>query len=123
MVGRPKRDVMHGDQRTANRYNLQLDLSYRVFLKAGWVGLSGTGRTVNISTRGILFRCSAVLVPGMSIELVLRWPVLLESIHRLELVARGKICRSTEEGTAVRVMYLELRRASPLGPPGEARAA
>lgn len=119
---RPKREGTQGDQRAANRYGLQLDLFYRVFLKTGWVGLSGTGRTVNVSTRGILFRCSAVLIPDMTIELLVRWPVLAESTHQMELVARGKIARSNEQGTAVRVMYLELRRADP-GQAGEAPPA
>jgi len=109
----PSSGWTQGDQRASHRYALQLHLFYRVFLKTGWVGLSGTGTTVNLSTGGMLFRCSAVLIPGMTIEALIKWPVLAESAHQMQLVARGKIARSSEQGTAVKILYLELRR--PLG--------
>lgn len=54
-------------QPRAPRYAIERPLAFRMRSKAG--PLAGTGRTVNISRRGMLFETDAELVVGKRIEI------------------------------------------------------
>jgi hypothetical protein len=61
----------------------------------------GVGRTVNISSGGVLFTASNPLNPGRRLELSISWPAQLDGKCGLKLVAKGRVVRC--EGTAVAV--------------------
>jgi hypothetical protein len=100
------------DQRAHDRYPICLDLQYKL-LRGSRVEQAGTGRTVNISSGGVLFETSDWLPARGSVELALQWPFLLQGVCGLKLVIRGRIVRSDSNGRAiaVRAVFHEFRTA------------
>jgi hypothetical protein len=100
------------DQRTRGRYPIALELQYKV-LRGGRVEQTGTGRTRNISSGGVLFETDEQLPRRGRVELAMQWPFLLQGVCGLKLVMRGKIVRSGEDSrvTAVQAEFREFRTA------------
>ena len=96
------------DQRSHRRYPITLELEYKL-LNKGRVERSGFGRTLNISSRGVLFDADDLLSASGRVELTIPWPFLLEGICRLKLVMRGRIVRSDGDGIAIRTEHYEFR--------------
>jgi len=96
------------DQRVHRRYPISLDVQYKLGDK-GQAAKFGTGRTLNISSGGIFFGTSGPLPTGGAIELLMRWPLLLDGGCPLKLVVRGKVVRSDASGTAVQALSHEFR--------------
>ena len=96
------------------RYPIEVDLACRI-VKRGRVRHLGRGRTVNISSGGVLFlpndaqRFIDTVNAGDILELVLDWPVLLQRICLLKLVIRGEIVRRDGESLALRTTRYEFR--------------
>ena len=84
----------------------------------------GFGRTVNISTGGILFEVDARLPVTGPIEVAIHWPHLLDGVVTLKLVMRGHIVRSDANAIAIKAEHHEFRTGrralseSNLGPRG-----
>lgn len=100
------------DHRARGRYPICLDLQYKL-LRGSRVEQAGTGKTVNISSGGVLFETDDWLPPRGSVELALEWPFLLQGVCSLKLVMRGRIVRSESNGRAiaVRADFHEFRTA------------
>lgn len=96
-----------GDRRSRRRFDLNLQLLYKVFGRNGF--RTGVGRTVDLSTTGIAFDAGDALPLGVSIELAIAWPVLLHQSCPLKLVVRGKVVRSDLGFTAVCTERYEFR--------------
>jgi hypothetical protein len=105
-------ETSRGDQRAKDRYPIMLELQYKL-LDRGRVERVGVGRTVNISSNGVLFETDRSLPPGGSVELAMKWPFLLRGICGMKLVVRGRIVRRHADttATAVRVESHEFRTA------------
>ena len=73
----------------------------------------GVGRTLNVSSGGVLFESDDLLPAGGPIELAMNWPFLLEGICSLKLVMRGRIvrCDPNSKAAAVKAKYHEFRTA------------
>ena len=73
----------------------------------------GVGKTLNISSGGVLIETDQPLPSRGWIELAIKWPFLLEGVCGLKLVVRGRIlrCDANARATAVRTDYHELRTA------------
>ena len=71
----------------------------------------GTGKTINMSSNGILFESSTGLLPGRRLELSVAWPAHLNNGCPLQLVAKGKVVRSDSESAAVEILQYEFRTA------------
>ena len=67
------------DQRLNRRYPISLEIEYKV-LRKGRVERLGLGRTLNVSSGGVLFEAADDLPAGSSIELLMKWPFLLEGV-------------------------------------------
>lgn len=78
------------ERRGKARYPVQLAAWYCVL---GAPRLSGVGRTVNISSSGMLLACQDCLQPGKGIEVAVEWPYLLDFAVPLQLVTKGHIVR------------------------------
>ena len=71
----------------------------------------GVGKTVNISSSGVLFTSEQELLPGRRLELSVSWPAQLDNKCPLKLVARGKIVRSEPGRVAIEIQQYEFRTA------------
>jgi hypothetical protein len=73
----------------------------------------GCGRTLNISSRGVLLETDQLLPPTGVVELAIQWPFLLHEVCSLKLVMRGRIVRRDYQtkATAVRAEFHEFRTA------------
>jgi hypothetical protein len=100
----------YSEKRSHKRYAIALDCQYKL-LRENPAARFESGRTLNISSGGILFQCKNPLPVHDSIELAMKWPALLEGVRPLKLVVRGHVVRSDTQGTAVRATHYEFRTA------------
>ena len=96
------------DQRLRKRYSIALELRYKL-LNKGRVERLGLGRTLNISSSGVLFEANDLLPAGGTIELAINWPFLLGAVINLKLVMRGRVVRTDAQTIAVKVEHYEFR--------------
>jgi len=68
-----------------------------------------TGRTINMSSSGILFTTDRQLEPGWPAEVAVSWPVSLDNQCALKLVVRGRIVRTEPGRAAVQFQQYEFR--------------
>ncbi len=96
-------DPGYQERRRAWRYPLQLELDYRLRKKDRLVG-EGSGKTVNISNKGLLLALIGQTCPrGAVVEMSIHWPVDHEPSVRQWLNVVGVVLRSDEQGVAVRI--------------------
>ncbi len=107
-------DQIAGDRRSDRRYNLALGLRWNLLYRKKVVD-SGIGRTVDLSSGGILFDAGLKLPAGLKICLAISWPALLHESTLMQLVVEGRIVRSDVAGVAIRTMLHEFRTA--IAPP------
>src|SRR5579863_2746399 len=96
------------DQRLHRRYPLTLDVEYKLFRKRQ-VALHGFGKTLNISSTGVLLSVHDSLPIAGLIELAINWPRFLEGFCPLKLKIRGRIIRSDVKEAAVQIYHDEFR--------------
>ncbi|MGO9010332.1 MAG: PilZ domain-containing protein [Bryobacteraceae bacterium] len=105
-------DTIAGDRRRDKRYELELALRWKLIRRRRLLE-SGEGRTVDVSSGGILFDAGRPLPPGLNVELLITWPVMLHNVAPLQLMVYGKIIRSGGQRTAIRMVQHEFRTAGP----------
>ena len=93
------------DRRQADRFPLERDVRYKVLSKRS-TDEAGGGKTINMSSSGILFTSEHLLVPGKRLELSISWPAQLNNKTALKLVARGRVVRC-EDGRAALDLFLQ----------------
>jgi hypothetical protein len=93
---RHRTGYQEGERRRDGRYPVQVDLEYRT-ISGGASARGGVGRTVNISSSGVLFESGEALPPGIDLELSIAWP----GPHGLKLCVTGLTVRTDDHGTAV----------------------
>ena len=84
------------ERRTTRRFPVKLALEYKVFRHAEFV-CQGTGRTVNISSGGVLFRADRHLEPDWRVELSIEWPRQYAGRPPLRLQALCEIVRTSDD--------------------------
>jgi hypothetical protein len=99
---------LSSEQRSRQRYPIELEVEYRLL---GAKERRGSGRTRNISSNGVLFEVAEPLPVSGSIELMVRWPCLLEGVCPLKLVMKGRIVRSDGKRVAIQSRQHEFRTA------------
>jgi len=97
-----------GERRNNDRYPIVRDVRYKVVSGRGEPE-SGLGQTVNVSSRGVLFKAQKPLPPGKRVELAISWPAQLDGKCALKLVARGRITRCHGSQVAVEIDKYEFR--------------
>lgn len=103
-------ETHRADQRSNRRYPIALEIEYKL-LRKGRVDRLGLGRTLNVSSGGVLFEANESLPAGSTIEVLMNWPFLLEGVCPLKLVIYGSVVRSDNKGVAVRTKHHEFRTA------------
>ncbi|MGD0500330.1 MAG: PilZ domain-containing protein [Bryobacteraceae bacterium] len=101
-------DRIAGDRRRDRRYELRLDMRWKL-LRRRRVLDQGAGRTLDLSSSGILFESGRELPTGFTVELSVTWPVLLHNVAPLQLVAAGRIVRTDGGRAAIRMAQHEFR--------------
>ncbi len=103
------------DRRTKRRYPIHLDVQYKL-LKHRRVEHLGSGRTLNISSGGVLFEADGLMPASGPIELALNWPFLLHGSCNLKLVIRGRIVRTNNKAIAIKAEFHEFRTTGARSP-------
>lgn len=96
------------DRRSSDRFPIEREVRYRVLNKRSGEEL-GDGKTLNISSTGVLFTTSHLLLPGRRLELSISWPAQLNNQCALKLVARGRVVRFEEGRAAMEIQQYEFR--------------
>jgi hypothetical protein len=101
--------VRPDDQRRLHRrYRVAIDVTYQLMAK-GRIIESGSGRTVDMSSSGILMTTEKVLPTGAQIKLFVAWPAKLNHQTALNLYVLGRILRSDGNCTAITIRHHEFR--------------
>lgn len=101
-------ESIRGDRRYDRRYDIALELRWKL-VRRRKVLENGAGRTIDLSSGGILFDAGRPLPVGLNVELSIAWPALLHNIAPMQLVISGRIVRTHGERTAVLMMQHEFR--------------
>lgn len=103
-------DRIRGDRRDDRRYNLALDLRWKLVRRRKVLD-SGNGRTLDLSSSGILFEAGRQLPVGLNVEMSIAWPALLHNVAPMQLVVSGRIVRSEGGRAAIQMAQHEFRTA------------
>ena len=104
----PARNTHPVERRGADRFPIEREVRYRVLSKRSTYE-EGTGKTINISSNGVLFTTDQILLPGKRLELSISWPATLDNKCQLKLVARGRVARLEQGRAAVEIQQYEFR--------------
>src|SRR5712672_1930056 len=104
----PDADAIAGDRRQDRRYQLHLELKWKLIRRRRVLD-TGTGQTIDLSSGGIHFDAGRHLPEGLNVELSIAWPVLLHNVAPMQLMAAGRIVRSTVRKIAIQTTQHEFR--------------
>jgi PilZ domain len=99
------------DRRAGERMDIQQEVQFRTMNRRE-PGKGGSGKTVNISSSGVLFQTDDTLATGHRIELDIDWPARLNDKCALKLVARGRVVRYQKGLAALEIVQHEFRTKS-----------
>ena len=95
------------ERRHPGRFPIERELRFRMTNRK--IELVGTGRTVNMSSKGLLFRTEERLLAGKRLEMAISWPAQLNQKCALKLIARGRVVRAEPGMAAVSIEQYEFR--------------
>lgn len=90
------------ERRLCRRYRIVTAIRYRVSERGNitrWLN----GRTCDLSSTGVFFRCRHPLPPDAHVEMVIDWPSKQGSFHHIFLRAAGDVVRRHDGEVAVRM--------------------
>jgi len=93
------------NRRGSNRLAIEREVHFRVIKNRSGKEASGFGKTVNMSSSGVMFTTEQPLPSRCRLELDIDWPAKLDDKCALKFVAEGRLVR-WEDGLAV----LEIQR-------------
>ena len=103
----PSKDELR-ERRAKKRFPIVTAVQYKVTNGRG-EPKSGIGKTVNVSSVGVLFAAPEALRSGKQIELSISWPSRLDGKLALQLVVWGRITRCRGAYAAVGIDKHEFR--------------
>lgn len=104
-------DVSTTERRKSNRFPIERELRYKTLNQRSEI-LAGNGKTLNISSSGVLFTSDHDLPVGTRLEVSISWPAQLNEKCLLNLVARGRITRHLKGQLALQIQQYEFRTQS-----------
>ncbi len=107
--GRGVKDA--SDRRGSDRFPIEREVKYKVLSKRS-ADEAGSGKTLNMSSSGVLFTSEHLLIPGKRIEVSISWPAQLNNKTNLKLVARGRVVRCEDGRAALEIQQYEFRTQS-----------
>src|ERR1051325_9434751 len=101
-------NTKRGERRLSGRFPICQEVVYT--LLDGKARLERcAGKTVDMSSGGILFTTAEALHPGKRLEVSVNWPARLDGTCRLKLVALGRVVRSEHDRAAIAIEHYEFR--------------
>jgi hypothetical protein len=97
------------DRRVSTRLPIEREVRYKVLGVRKTVGYTGSGKTLNMSSGGVLFTTESDLPEGARVEIAVSWPAQLDDSTPLKLVAIGVLVRSDERQAAISIKSYEFR--------------
>jgi hypothetical protein len=104
-------EVVMTDRRRSSRFPIEREVRYKTLNQRSDV-LAGSGKTLNISSSGVLFTSDHDLPIGTRLEISISWPAQLNEKCLLNLVARGRVTRFFKGSAAVQIQQYEFRTQS-----------
>ena len=89
------------DRRARTRLDIRQDVRYKVFGEKNRVKDTGTGKTIDMSSGGLLISTESSLTEGDRVEVAVSWPAQLDGVLPLKLVVTGRVVRSDETQAAI----------------------
>ena len=96
------------DRRASDRFPMDRDVRYKVINRKTGEDV-GAGKTLNMSSGGVLIHTEQALLPGRRLEITISWPAQLNNTCALKLVARGRIVRVEHGKAAIEIQQYEFR--------------
>ncbi|MFB3850428.1 MAG: PilZ domain-containing protein [Acidobacteriota bacterium] len=100
-----ERDV--AERRSAVRFPIEREVRFRVHNRHSIE--VGSGKTINISSTGVLFTTQRRFSVGERVELAVAWPAQLDNHCPLKLVTLGRIVRYLNGTAAMAIDRYEFR--------------
>lgn len=97
------------DRRVSHRLRIEREVRYKVLGVKKTVRYTGSGKTLDMSSRGVLFTTESRLPEGVTVEIAISWPALLDDATHLKLVAIGVLVRSDEGQAAISIQRYEFK--------------
>jgi hypothetical protein len=111
----PWLDENREDRRSSNRLPIVRDLRYKVLSGKHKIKRVGSGKTLNMSSRGMLFTTETTLPEGELIEVAVSWPALLDGVLPIKLVAQGRLVRIEEKRAAIAIERYDFKTCGSSG--------
>lgn len=97
------------ERRAAIRFAIESEMLYKILDHRATAPESGEGRTLDISSDGVLFETGQRLRSGKRVEVSVNWPVQLDGGCPLKFVAVGRVVRAEETRAAMHIEQYEFR--------------
>ncbi|MBV8709849.1 MAG: PilZ domain-containing protein [Acidobacteriaceae bacterium] len=101
----------NSERRKSSRFPIEREVRYKTLNQRAEI-LAGNGRTLNISSSGVLFTSDHDLPVGTRLEVSISWPAQLNEKCLLNLVARGRVTRHNKGHLALQIQQYEFRTQS-----------
>lgn len=96
------------ERRLSMRFPIECAVRYETLNPRAGI-LAGNGKTLNISSSGVLFNSDHDLPVGTRLEVSINWPVQLNERCLLKLLVRGRIVRYRKGQLAMQIQQHEFR--------------
>jgi hypothetical protein len=97
------------ERRSCDRFPIERDVRYKILGTHQKVIQVGLGKSLNMSSSGVLFTTESILPAGQRVELAVSWPVLLNNALPLKLIASGRLVRSQGTQAAMAIDKYEFK--------------
>jgi PilZ domain len=102
---------LNAERRKSSRFPIEREVRYKTLNQRAEI-LAGNGKTLNISSSGVLFTSDHDLPVGTRLEVSISWPAQLNDRCLLNLVARGRVTRHNKGQLALQIQQYEFRTQS-----------
>jgi hypothetical protein len=93
--------------RTPLHFPIERELRFRIVNKRDET--VGSGKTIDIGSKRILFRTDQTLASGNRVQMAISWPAQLDRKCSLKLIASGRVVRAEPGVVAVSIERYEFR--------------
>ena len=104
-------DMPATERRRSSRFPIEREIRYKTLNQRTEL-LAGVGKTLNISSSGVLFTSEHDMPLGTRLEVSISWPAQLNDRCLLNLVARGRVTRHAKGQLALQIQQYEFRTQS-----------
>jgi hypothetical protein len=97
------------ERRSSKRFPIEQEVIYKTLDHKAISPESGVGKTIDMSSGGVLFETQQRLRSGKRVEIAVSWPAQLEGGCPLKFVVVGRVVRVEDERAAITIEQHEFR--------------